>query len=273
MRFYAPGPPVERFDSLELFPTLAEKKGAEKCLKMNLYPSVTTVLSVIREEYLERWFIKEAIKMFQDGLTMEESVDQIYSRESPNAKFGTDCHAMGEWWFGAAKPEVSELVEAHSAPLLRWFDNNVKEIIFSERLLASPTMKVAGAVDFGYIRKDGVRCVGDLKVVKYSSKYPPAPGHTYRMQLSAYREMLREDDGHDYHRTSLYLASPFGWNNKPYMLPPFEHTKCHLDEFKACRLLWEGMVTQPPFISLSDKLAKPTTPGSFDPTKFRKTNP
>lgn len=267
MRFYDPGPPVERHDSLELWPKLSEKDGAKKCLKMGFYPSVTTVLSVIREEYLERWLIKEAIKEVIGGKSMEEAVSEVYDRESPNAKFGTDCHAMGEWWFGATKPEVSELVEAHAAPLLKWFDANVEEVIFSERLLASPGMKVAGAVDFGYIRKDGVRCVGDLKVVKYSKKYPPAPGLAYRLQLSAYREMLREDDGHDYHRTSLYLASPFGWNNKPYMLPPFEHEKCHLAEFKACRLLWEGMVTQPAFQTLSQKIANPTTPAVWTPTR------
>lgn len=269
MRFYDPSTkPCERLDSLELFPKLPEKDGAKKCLKAGLFPSVTTCLNIIREEYLERWLIKEAIKEVLGGKTMEEAVEEIYTRESPNAVFGTDCHAVAEHWFGAPKPEVTAKVMAHAAPLIRWFENNVKEVIFSERLLASPSMKVAGAIDLGFIDSRDRLIVGDIKVVKFSDKFPPSPGLAYRCQLSAYREMLREDDGRDYHRMSLYLASPFGWDKKP-RLRIFEHEHCYLDAFKACRQLWEAQVTQPTLLHYDPVDPKPTT-ATFDPTKYIK---
>jgi hypothetical protein len=268
VRFYDPATqPCERHDSLELWPNLPEKDGAKKCLKLGFYPSVTTVLGIIREEYLERWLIKEAIKLVLEGKSMEDAVAEVYERESPNAVFGTDCHAVAEWWFGAPKPEVTELVEKHATPILRWFDVNVKERIFSERFLASPSMKVAGAIDLGFIDKQDRRIVGDIKVVKFSDKFPPSPGLAYRCQLSAYREMLREDDGHDYHRMSLYLASPFGWDKKP-RLRIFEHDHCYLNAFKACRLLWEEQVTQPDLLTIDPKEPKAIL-GTFDPTKLR----
>ena len=273
MRFYDPNTtPCERHDSLELWPGLPEKEGAKKCIKMGLYPSVTTVLNVLREEYLERWLIKEAIKEFQGGKTVEESVAEIYDRESPNAIFGTECHAVAEEWFGAPIEEVSAKARIHAAPLIRWFEGNVKEIIFSERFLTSPSMKVAGAIDLGFIDNKDRRIVGDIKVVKFSDKFPPSPGLSYRCQLSGYREMLREDDGHDYHRMSLYLASPFGWDRKP-KLRIFEHEHCYLPAFKACRLLWEEQVAQPSLLTYepSKAVKESPSPATFDPTQFRNT--
>lgn len=269
MRFYDPNTPIpERLDSKELLPHLDEKAGAKMCLKMGLYPSVTTVLNIIREDYLERWLIKEAIKLVMDGSTMEEAVDEIYSRESPNAVFGTGVHACAEHWFGHPKADVTKEMEKHAAPLLRWFEQNVEERIFSELLLASNTLKVAGAVDLGFIHKDGRRIVGDIKVVKFSDKFPPKPGLAYRCQLSAYREMLREYDGNDYHRMSLYLASPFGWDKKP-RLRIFDHDHDYLPAFKACRLLWEEQVTQPELRTTDpDKASKPIVSKSdWEPTR------
>jgi hypothetical protein len=269
MRFYDPTTAVpERLDSLELFPKLDEKEGAKKCLRLGLYPSVTTVLNVIREEYLERWLIKEAIKEVLAGKTMDEAVNEVYDRESPNAVFGTDCHAVAEHWFGAPKPEVTKKVEAHAAPLIRWFDKNVKEKIFSERLLTSPSMQVAGAVDLGFIDNQDRRIVGDIKVVKFSDRFPPSPGLAYRCQLSAYREMLREDDGHDYLRVSFYLASPFGWDKTP-KLRVFEHDHDYLPAFKAARLLWAEQITQPTLLTY-DPVETVAPTSTFDPSQFKR---
>lgn len=271
MRFYDPTQsPPERLDSLEMLPNLSEKDGAKKCLKMGLYPSVTTVLNIIREEYLERWLIKEAIQEVLNGKSMEAAVSEVYDRESPNAAFGTGCHAIAEEWFGHPKQEVTELMEKHARPLIDWFEKNVKERVFSELLLASPSMKVAGAVDLGFIDQKDRLIVGDIKVVKFSDKFPPSPGLAYRCQLSAYREMLREHDGRDYHRMSLYLASPFGWDKKP-RLRIFEHDHCYLNAFKACRLLWEEQVTQPTLLTIDPGKAMPvaSAPGTFDPTAYR----
>ena len=268
MRFYDPTTnPPERHDSLELWPKLQEKEGAKMCIKMGFYPSVTTALNIIREDYLERWLIKEAIKeVTESGMDANQAINEIYTRESPNAVFGTGVHSLAEEWFGTERPDwITTQMEAHAKPLIDWFGENVREKVFSELFLSSPSMKVAGAIDLGFIDKQDRLIVGDIKVVKFSEKFPPSPGLAYRCQLSAYREMLREYDGRDYHRVSLYLASPFGWDKKP-RLRIFEHDKCYLDAFKSCRFLWEEQVTQPKLTYIDPK-PKTTKPASWQPTR------
>lgn len=243
MRFYDPSTPSPtRLDSLERFPELKERDGARRCLELGYLPSVTTVLKTIREEYLERWLIKEGITEFtSNGGDATAAVNTIYTRESPNATFGVDCHAVAESWFGAPVPDVSDQVKAHTAPLLRWLDENVAEPIFAERMLADKELGVAGAVDLGFILKDGRRIVGDIKVVKFSKKYPPSPGLSYRCQLSAYAKMLSNHHGEPFERMSLYLASPFGYDKEP-CLTVFDYDKCYLSAFQAARTIWEHQI-------------------------------
>ena len=240
MRFYDPSTtPPTRLDSLEHYPSMNEHDGARKCLEMGFLPSVTTVLKSIREEHLEKWMIKEGIAEYtQNGGDVAAAVNTLYTRESPHATFGKHCHAVAENWFGAPMSDVTEQVKAHTAPLLRWLDENVATPVFSERMLADKELGVAGAVDLGFIHKDGRRIVGDIKVVKFSKKYPPIPGLGYRCQLSAYAQMLANDDGHHYERVSFYLASPFGYDKDP-CLTVFEYDKCYLAPFKAARIIWE----------------------------------
>ncbi|MEI6871427.1 MAG: hypothetical protein WCL08_04025 [Verrucomicrobiota bacterium] len=212
---------------------------------MGFLPSVTTVLGVIREEYLERWKIGEGIKEYKDnGGDAKAAVSAIFSRESPNAQFGTDVHAVAECHMtGMPMPELSDEVKAHAAPLLGWLNKNVKKPLYNEILLASKSLGVAGAIDMAFEHVDGRLILGDIKVVKFSTQYPPKPGLAYRAQLSAYAEMLREHTGEKFERVSIYVASPFGWDKKPQM-KTFEYKDCYLDAFKSCRDLWMAQVTQ-----------------------------
>lgn len=247
MRFYNPETtPPERIDSLELFPNLPEDAGARRCLKAGLLPSVTTVLHMIREDHLEKWLMREAITAGRDSKeSPKDVVEALLSKESPNAKFGTDCHLCVEHHLlGKPAPDVPKEVIKHAAPALKWLDQNVKEVLFSELVLASSNLGAAGSVDVGFIHKDGRHVVGDLKVVKFSQKFPPRPGQGYKAQLSAYGQMLKEHyNGQDFARLSIYLASPYGWDKKPD-LRIFWHNRCHLETFRAARTLWFEHATQ-----------------------------
>lgn len=269
MRFYDPAIAAapERLDSLELFPKCDEVEGAKRCLKLGFLPSVTTVLSVHREEYLERWLCGQAVQEFaSNGGDAKAAVDHIYTRESDNAQFGTDCHSVMEAVMqGEPMPDVSEEVMKHTAPLIAWIKDNVVETIFCEKTLASKSVGAAGTVDMVFVHKNGRRIIGDLKVVKFSWKFPPKPGLAYKMQLSAYEGMIQEVRPDDYTRMSFYLASPFGWDKKPD-LKIFEHGKCYLSAFQAARILWEESIMQ----EAVSPMAGNSLPPTFDPGQYRK---
>lgn len=246
MRFYDPSTsPPERVDSADIFPRVDDTIAAQRCLKMGLLPSVTTVLDVVREEYLERWFMREAIDIVASGKSKKDAVDEVFSRSSPNAQFGTDCHSVAENTLKTLSAPVVEDPEVarYSAPLVSWILTHVRQCIFAEELLASEELGVAGTADMVFETHDGRLVLGDLKVVKFSWKFPPKPGLAYKMQLSAYAEMLREKTRFSYDRLSFYLASPFG-NDKEPELRIFPHSMDYLPAFKATRTMWEAKVMQ-----------------------------
>lgn len=269
MRFYDPTikDAPERLDSLELFPRAGEIEGARRCLALGFLPSVTTVLNVHREEYLERWLMGQAIQEYaQNGNKAKEAVAHIYDRESENAQFGTDCHEVMECvMLGKPMPDVSDDVMKHAAPLVKWIRDNVKGTLFCEKTLASEKVGAAGTVDMVFVHKNGRRIIGDLKVVKFSWKFPPKPGLAYKMQLSAYEGMIQEIRPDEYTRMSFYLASPFGWDKKPD-IKVFEHGRCYLDAFKACRLLWDESIYQ----EMPQPMAGGIVHATFDPGQFKK---
>jgi len=59
---------------------------------MGLLPSVTSVLAVIRQEYIEKWKMGEAIKNFSRHGNAYMAVEEHYSTDSKESKFGTRVH-------------------------------------------------------------------------------------------------------------------------------------------------------------------------------------
>jgi hypothetical protein len=244
-----------------------ETLGAKKCLKMGLLPSVTTVLNVHREEYLERWLMGQAIQEYStNGNDAKGAVAHIYNRESENAQFGTDCHGVMEAAMkGEKMPEVTNEVMLHTGPLLAWIKKNVKETLFCEKTMASPRVGAAGTVDMVFIHNNGRRIIGDLKVTKFSFKFPPKPGLAYKMQLSAYEGMIQEVRPDEYTRMSFYLASPFGWDKKPDMRI-FEHSVDYLPAFQSARALWDANIMQ----EMPKSLIGDVIPNTWDPSTYKK---
>lgn len=270
MRFYDPTTnPPERLDSKVLFPNADEASGARRCLSMGLLPSVTTVLHSIREDYLEQWLMREAVSAGRNSEgSPSEVVEALLTKESPNAAFGTNVHACVEHHLlNKPAPDVDKDVLKHAEPVLSWLDKNVKEVLFSELVLADVELGTAGSVDLGFVHQDGRFVVGDLKVVKFSKKFPPKPGLGYKAQLSAYKQML-ESSGRfgpvDFHRLSIYAASKFGWDKAPD-LRLFWHNKCHLGTFRAVRDVWHAQVMQcePDMTAINpNNLCKTTLPNT-----------
>ena len=124
----------------------------------------------------------------------------------------------------------------------------------------------AGTVDMVFETNAGELVVGDLKVVKFSKKFPHSPGLGYRCQLSAYEEMMHEKTGDRYSRKSFYLASPFAfeWDMREPALEIFPHTQDFLPIFKAARQIWEAHLTMESLTAVKNHI--PVAP-AWEPPK------
>lgn len=149
----------------------------------NSYPSVTTVLGILRKISLEFWFKNNTI--------------EFINRESSRGRsIGTDIHAAIENYIltGEAKVDTEYPDEVTNA--LRSFvqfrkdypDINLK---WSEMALTSETYKYNGTIDcIGNI--DGIPLVLDWKSATCKDKEKPEIYEEYKYQVSAYVNLYNE---------------------------------------------------------------------------------
>lgn len=137
----------------------------------NLYPSVTTVLSIIRKPYLERW--RGEIGNDNADFIMEEA-----------GELGSEVHDIaeainrGEPW-AAATYETHLMAEAYE----KWFTANVKEVVYVEHAIVNTVYGYAGRLDLcAVIRGDRLPSLLDIKT---GGLYPDA-----FLQLAAYQKAL-----------------------------------------------------------------------------------
>jgi hypothetical protein len=246
MRFYNPTTnPPERVDSKELFPMVDEETAARRCVNMGLLPSVTNVLGVIRQEWLEKWKMGEAIKNFQKHGNQWKAIEEFFDRDSPESNFGTEVHEIVHQAVTGGTIGDSKAAK-YALPAIEWLNKNMGELLGSEVTLACHTVGAGGTIDLAFKRKNGKRVLGDLKVVKIRKNYHHGPPLGYRCQLSAYSRMFYGDpvkEGWDEEaipeRLSLYLASPFGDDTVPRLML-FPYKQDYWDEFVACRTIWHA---------------------------------
>lgn len=267
MRFYDPSTdPPEQLDSATLFPKCEDIDATQRCLKLGLLPSVTSVLSVIRQEYLERWKMSEAIKNYRRHGNAWLAVDEHYSLDSKESAFGTQVHEIIHQ-FATGKPMGNGKPLEHALPAIKWLRENVQDFLISEGTVACNQTGAAGTIDLAFTNKAGEEIIGDLKVVKIRKDYPTIPPLGYRCQLSAYNQMLKVKTGIDRKRLSLYLASPFGDQPNPRLLI-FPYKNDYYPKFQACLALWHS---QYGFDYEEVQNIIPAAPPShFDPLAFKR---
>lgn len=146
------------------------------------YPSVTTVLQIIRREALERW---------RGDLGNVEADRQMKGA----ADIGTGVHRACEIWNKGGTPDVTSALMPMYKAYQDWFLNTVDLTIepFTEMVVYSKRYRYAGTLDLcTKIKGDTSRSVIDLKT---SKAFWPAMA----LQLAAYREALI-DMGHEVNR-------------------------------------------------------------------------
>src|SRR5574342_111201 len=175
----------------------------------NGYPSVTTVIDILREPYLERW----------RGKVGNEEADRI----SNEAKWlGTLIHDTlttweihgGEIHLGALDPGVRCAVEAYR----KWKSEVLDSWVIMEQSYVSAELGVGGTVD----RVGVLKGESDLTLVDFKTGHP---SDKYRYQTAGYKLLLAKHGIHIARRILLYL--PTSPNSKVYAK---EHTNHAIDE-------------------------------------------
>jgi len=239
MRFYNPHTsPPEKVESTALFPKSSLEEGCARCLDLELLPSVTSVLGTVRQEFVERWRMGEAIKNFSKHGNARMAIIQHYATDSKESLFGTRVHETIHQ-FTQGIPIEDEEAYAHALPLVDWLQKNECQTLLSEETLACSKSGTAGTIDLVLRDKNGKKILGDVKVVKVSNRFEKIPPLTYRCQLSAYERMLLEIDPEPMQKMSFYLASPFGDLTTP-QLTIFRYSEDYYPEFQACLALWHA---------------------------------
>lgn len=139
-----------------------------------LYPSVTTILSIIRKPYLERW--RGEIGNDDADFIMEEA-----------GELGSEVHniaeaiSRGDKW-GATDPAIQVM----GAALEEWFAANVEQVIATEQFVFDPLYCYAGRLDLiAIIKGDPRPSIIDFKT---GGVWPEA-----FLQLAAYKHACQED--------------------------------------------------------------------------------
>lgn len=138
------------------------------------YPSVTTVLSILRKPMLEQW--RGRLGNEEADRTMNEAAD-----------LGREVHKILELIdLGKSitvKPELLPMVQGY----LAWKERAVQEIVSVERFVCSRRYQYAGTTDrLAVLKGDRLPAVIDLKTSK--SIYPD-----HGLQLSGYKGALTEE--------------------------------------------------------------------------------
>lgn len=144
----------------------------------DLYPSVTTALSIIRRPHLERW--RGSLGNTEADHVLHEAGD-----------IGTDVHkaceainnglTLGEAFGLVNTAATGVMVEAY----FHWFINNIRDVIMSEQIVYNTTYRYAGRLDLlALVKGDKLPSIIDVKT---GNSFPETP-----LQLAAYQKPIEE---------------------------------------------------------------------------------
>tara|TARA_R100001163_G_C5046216_1_gene183518 strand:+ start:707 stop:1483 length:777 start_codon:yes stop_codon:yes gene_type:complete len=155
---------------------------ARKC-KDAVYPSVTTILSIIKDPFLDGIYkpkkITELARQYPSMYWMDVA-DLVYGQRQhptsneliPSSEFGTAVHKRIEDYvefdlefpFGTTKHEMDRSIwDDWAKPFVDWYKEKQVQPIASEQVLACDKVKTAGSVDFIGRWKDGGFFLADYK--------------------------------------------------------------------------------------------------------------
>jgi len=146
------------------------------------YPSITTVLSILNEDFIREW--RHSV-----GEKEANRVSRVASKR------GDRAHAIVEKYLSNENPKATDYMPNAWSSFLsvkKVLDKRLGAIYLQERPLYSDHLQVAGRVDL-VAQFDGKRSIVDIKT---SSRMKTEEDvHNYFMQESAYAIMFEERTG------------------------------------------------------------------------------
>ena len=163
------------------------------------YPSITTVLSVGKEEspYLRAW--KKRVGEEEAARITKESTDigtamhsffELFLKEETLPQPVTEEEWTGYEMFRAGKTMIRDYVQ---------------EVIAQEKIVYSDKLKVAGQFDLLCKNRRGEIVLIDFKSTK--RKKSKASADNYRLQTAFYRYCIKETMDIDIHHSALFFVT------------------------------------------------------------------
>jgi len=161
--------------------------------------SVTSILKVLAKPGLESWKMEQAIMAALTLPRLEGEPLEVFAKrvvvdsekESKEAgDFGTAIHdAISGWITNRRMP--AEPVSKYLTQFTQWFETNIKEVIYVEKLVHHTALKYAGTMDFlgKLVGGDLVICDWKTQRVKRNAKGEKVPvfyEDSWPLQLAAY---------------------------------------------------------------------------------------
>ena len=158
----------------------------------SLYVSVTTALSIIRKEYLERW----------RGSVGNRAADEVFSSAGD---LGSSVHNYCE---SISRGQPIGDIDDEKIYLMvmgykEWFERHVRKVWFVERVVCHSLYRYAGRLDLvAVIKGDRLPSVIDLKTGNMGSQEALKE---VGLQLSGYKEALLQENIKTKRRIVLHI--------------------------------------------------------------------
>ena len=186
--------------------------------KLGLYPSVTTVLSVLAKPQLVDWQLGQvAGKAYsnppQDGESQEDYARRIISASQEQvgeaANLGTKIHAAIEAHF-KGEP-VTEEMQVYVRPTVVALENAGIKLLEHELRLVNTELGYAGTTDAVMVDAAGIEGILDFKSRKTKPGQKCEPWETEPMQIAAYSSAKFGEET-DWSTVESTLIQPHGAN-------------------------------------------------------------
>ena len=211
--------------------------------KLNLFPSVTTLLSVLAKPGLETWKLNQAILATAKAPRVENESDERWCKRvrgiaqepvTVAADLGTRIHGALELAFTGQ--EYDDAVKVYVHPVLQWQQKVGLEIVEREKRLVNIKHGFAGTADLLF--RYGKRGMGilDFKTRKTFPGQEVEPYDGQSLQLAAYAATYWGED----FVGKVLSANVFVSTTEPGRMDVFKHTDVARDwrAFKWIAALW-----------------------------------
>lgn len=128
--------------------------------------------------------VTEVLKPYSGFVHVEETILQRACERGSKVHALCSAIAGGAW---VSIESISDELRGYVRSFQSWFDSFVSSVVINEERFEHVDYKYSGQVDLVVIGKDSQLYLIDLKT---SAK----PQKTYRVQLGAYRELMRDHD-------------------------------------------------------------------------------